>query len=108
MLVKICCMRGETLEGVQTSEQNPYTVFIYSVDGTKTIFYNTISICWIFHSVQTTLYLKGNYVLKSIDIKYLFLSNVSQKDIFVISRTWSTHPTIIVLKRWLAAVTFYT
>ena len=85
-----------------------YTVFIYSADWTKTIFYNTISICWIFHSVQTTLYLKGNYVLKSIDIKYLFLSNVSQKDIFMISRTWSTHPTIIVLKRWLAAVTFYT
>ena len=67
-----------------------------------------IYICWNFHSVQTALSLKGNYVLKSIDIKYLFLSNVSQKDIFMISRTWSTHPTIIVLKRWLAAVTFYT
>ena len=24
MLVKICCMQGETLEGVQTSEENSY------------------------------------------------------------------------------------
>ena len=80
---------------------------LYRLNKNYILQYN-IYICWNFHSVQTALYLKGNYVLKSIDIKYLFLSNVSQKDIFMISRTWSTHPTIIVLKRWLAAVTFYT